>query len=139
MSNETQISANVRAVICVGEVSAGQGKVSEQAFNDVLRSHLAKFDKGQETSEQSCLSSIGIQQRVLISNATNIHHYIFSLCDNLTFVDLRAVKGLNYLGTKTFSGFTKLKCVLLWNGLETIKASAFKGSGLESFTAPASL
>ena len=82
------------------------------------------------------MSSIGIQQIAIISNTTNIHRKIFSLCDNLTFVDFRAVKHLN---GNTFSGLKKLKTVLLWDDLEAIGRNAFDGSGLESFTAPASL
>ena len=76
---------------------------------------------------------------MLLSNTKNVCHNIFSLCSNLTFVDLRAVKGLSYLGKNTFNGFEKLRTVLLWDSLNTIKAGAFEGSGLESFTAPASL
>ena len=68
-----------------------------------------------------------------------IRHKIFSRCNDLTFVDLRAIKGLDYLETVIFNRLTKLKCVLLWNGLETIKVNAFADSGLESFIAPASL
>ena len=73
---------------------------------------------------------------MLLSNTTNIYHKIFSRCNDLTFVDFRAVKHLN---GNTFSGLKKLKTVLLGDDLETIGMSAFEGSGLESFTAPASL
>ena len=62
MSDGTWINEDARAVICVGEVRVGQGKVSEQAFKDALQSHLTKFDKGLGTSEQGYLSDIGIQQ-----------------------------------------------------------------------------
>ena len=62
MNDGTWISEDARAVICVGEVHVCRGKVSEQAFNDTLRSHLAKFDKGTGTSEERYLSDIGIQQ-----------------------------------------------------------------------------
>ena len=41
MNDGTWISEDARAVICVGEVHVGQGKVSEQAFKDALQSHLA--------------------------------------------------------------------------------------------------
>ena len=136
ISKNTRISEDVRAVICVGEVRVGQGKISEQVFNDALQSHLAKFDKGLGTSEQEYLLDIGIQHLVLLSNTTNICHKIFSRCNDLTFVDFRAVKKLN---ANTFSGLKKLKTVLLWDGLEVIGRNAFDGSGLESFTAPASL
>ena len=59
IEKETQISEDARAVVCVGEIHVGQGKVSEQAFNDALSSHLAKSDKGPRTSEQEYLSDIG--------------------------------------------------------------------------------
>ena len=54
-------------------------------------------------------------------------------------MDLRVAKGLRHLEDMTFSGFEMLKTVLLGDGLETIGVSAFEGSGIESFTAPASL
>ena len=52
---------------------------------------------------------------------------------------MRVVKGLRYIEDMAFYGFKKLKNVLLGDSLEIIGASAFEGSGLKSFTAPASL
>ena len=76
---------------------------------------------------------------MLLSNIRTVHCDIFSLCKNLTFVDLRVVKSLRYIEDMAFYGFKKLKSVLLGDGLEIIGESAFEGSGLESFTAPVSL
>ena len=76
---------------------------------------------------------------MLLSNIRTVHYDIFSLCKNLVFVDLRAAKSLKHLEDMTFYGLKTLKSMLLGDNLETIGASAFEGSGLKSFTAPASL
>ena len=52
---------------------------------------------------------------------------------------MRVVKGLRYIEDMAFYGFKTLKNVLLGDSLEIIGASAFESSGLESFTALASL
>ena len=76
---------------------------------------------------------------VLPPSVRKISFNTFAGCVNLQHADLRAVMGLKCLETSTFQECKNLRRVLLGDGLESIGSCTFKNSGLESFTAPASL
>ena len=113
--------------------------VNEGAFMDRDTLQSVRLNDGLRVLGDSCFMRTSIRRLVLPPSIRKICPSTFADCVNLQHADLRAARGLKCLETSAFQGCKSLRRVLLGDGLKSVRSCAFKDSGLESFTAPASL
>ena len=98
-----------------------------------------RLNEGLKTLEEHCFQHSGIRGLVLPASVIEVSEWAFAVCMRLRHADLSAARGLKSLGKDAFSHCSRLRQVLLNDGLETICPRCFSGSGVERVAFPRTL
>ena len=98
-----------------------------------------RFNEGLEALEFGCFGASTVKRIIFPSSVKFVDSAIFTSSRSLEYVDLRAARGLKELGIIAFFACSRLRHVLLNDGLETIPIRCFHGCCVEEIDIPSSV
>lgn len=98
--------------------------VGSDSFRDVDQISV-RFNEGLEMLGYQCFWRAKIQKVAFPASVSYVNPMAFCDCTRLEHVDLRAASSLKNLEHRMLFGCSKLRCVLLGEGLQTIPCECF--------------
>ena len=98
-----------------------------------------RLNEGLEELEFGCFGASTVKRIIFPSSVKFVDMAAFDISKNLEYVDLRTALGLKELGIAAFFACTRLKHVLLNDGLVTIPVGCFHACCVEEIDIPSSV